>query len=400
MSNRTQTPLLMLVSFATVLSCAIEAAAQAVQPPAEGAAAAPAAATTADDPMRALLARPEAVTVATIRCTSATTGGCPVTEASHTALKEHFNGTLRTGTASDTPLATAIKGLLSAAGDGVWPADVSHALVHLVWRAAEGQPLRDRWIMAARDGSNVTLSFDRRLFGVKKLAFVFVHLDVEAGGFDAEYRAIVDKKRAVNVEHLLALLKLATMRGAQAAAAPVAVFGAGLLEGIATPSDITAFCVRTAGELGVLGQSIVLDNEGKHWWDATVAVPVNKITLLDYSEEDGAFIPKKVNKQSIYGTLNLYLKPVDLKAGNARWLVPRAILGLGLTGRPGENFLIGASFGIPQVQFFIGSAFANHRTLIPGKDPADGASYTQRYGSRLAYGVNIPVLLAIRQLTP
>ena len=126
---------------------------------------------------------------------------------------------------------------------------------------------------------------------MKKLAFVFVHLDVEAGGLDVEYRAIVDKKRAVNVEHLLALLKLATMRGAQAAAAPVAVFGAGLLEGMAADRRATSPPLRQdrSASWECWGSRSSSTTKASTGGCGTVAVPVNRITLLDYSEEDGAF---------------------------------------------------------------------------------------------------------------
>ncbi len=122
-------------------------------------------------------------------------------------------------------------------------------------------------------------------------------------------------------------------------------------------------------------------------------MPINKITLLEYDEKDGTFTPKTINKQSIYGAISVYPFPVDIKDGKLRWFLPRAMVGIGMTGRPGENFLLAGAFGIKELQLFVGSAFANQRVLKPGTDPANGANYTQRYASRLTYGINVPVVL-------
>jgi hypothetical protein len=100
----------------------------------------------------------------------------------------------------------------------------------------------------------------------------------------------------------------------------------------------------------------------------------------------------------VYGLVNVYPFPVDIKEGNMRWLVPRIIGGLGLTGRPGENFLIGGAWGIPQLQFFVGSGFANQRVPRAGANPASGDNFEQRYASRLTYGINVPVFSALKKL--
>jgi hypothetical protein len=50
------------------------------------------------------------------------------------------------------------------------------------------------------------------------------------------------------------------------------------------------------------------------------------------------------------------------------------------------------------LQFFVGSGFANHNVLKAGADPSVATNYSQRYSSRLTYGINIPVLSAIKQL--
>lgn len=351
--------------------------------------------------LKALLSSPDAMTVAGLQCVSGQPS-CPLTDAAQDEMCRHFNDTLLTGSGTDTPLAATLKDVLK--NPEVWPARTGYAAVHLVREDAES--VRDRWVLAVRRRGTIVLASGRRILGAREMAFVFVHVNVPRAGkttlaelqdkyADLELRAIVKSKLPANVEHLIALLKIT---GAQVRAAQTAgLLGFGTVSDVHVPSDITAFAVRSAPLLPV-GHAVTFDNEGKYFWDVTVGVPVNKMSLLEYSDANGAFAPKVVNKQSVYGMVNLYPWPVDIKSGTARWLMPRAVIGLGLTGRPGDNFLLGGAWGLPQLQFFVGSGFATHRELKAGSDPANGSNYTQKYSSRLTYGINIPVLSALKKV--
>jgi hypothetical protein len=65
----------------------------------------------------------------------------------------------------------------------------------------------------------------------------------------------------------------------------------------------------------------------------------------------------------------------------------------------GDNFLVGGAWGLPQLQFFVGSGFAVHREPKPGTDSTDGMNFTRKYSSRLTYGINIPVLSALKTMS-
>jgi hypothetical protein len=216
---------------------------------------------------------------------------------------------------------------------------------------------------------------------------------------DLEIRAVVKGKLPANLDHLISLLELAALRTEPRAAEPiVGLLGFGLLTGVHLPSDVTAFELR-AEPLAAVGQPATFDDEGRYLWDVTAGVPVNKLSLLEYSDENGTVLPRVVNKQSVYAMVNVYLWPVDIKTGTARWLLPRAVVGLGLTGRPGDNFLVGGAWGLPQLQFFVGSGFAVHRQPKPGTDSTSGMNFTQKYSSRLTYGLNVPVLSALKKVS-
>jgi len=360
--------------------------------------------------------------IAAVSCTTAADDSC-LNKTLLDPIAKNFNAALLGPDGKDSSgLAKAVKAFLDApiqAPDGsktVWDRKAAkYALVHLVKYDAKGAA-HDKWLLATAGKSSVELSESLHIPGAHTIALVFVHLNEVVNVADPKnikvdevlpqvsnisYRAIVEKKLPINVQNLLALLRLsAGILQDKTVQAPVGVVGFGVITHVAVPSDVTVFGVRLSDTSSkLIGQSQKYDNEGKYWWDASVAVPVNKLTLLDYSSDNGGlFTPKTINKQSIYGIINLYPDLVDLKYGNRRWLLPRAIAGIGLTGRPGENFIFGGAWGIQQLQFFVGSAWANHRVLLPGSDPKTGSSYTQRYSSQLSFGINVPVLSAIKKM--
>lgn len=363
-----------------------------------------------NEELKALISSPEARSVAAFRCSSLQTPGCPLNDGNSKVFTDHFDDTLLTGQGATTKLIDELEKMLdtSYGSDALWPATVDYAIVHLVKFSDDGSSHRGRWLLFRRMKGRVQASMGTRIMGSKRVAIVFVHLgqtfpagvtgdDISARYANVEYRAIAKPKLPINVQRLLGLLKIATKtQGAEDKA--VAVLGFGVYDHLPVPCDLTVFGAKIGATPAGYGIPITYDNEGKYFWDASVAVPINKITLLDYDETEDTFTPKVINKQSIYGCIDIYPFPVDIKDGMQRWLVPRAMVGIGMTGRPGENFLLAGAFGIKEFQVFIGSAFANQRVLKPGTDPANGENYTQRYASRLAYGINVPVLAVLKKL--
>jgi hypothetical protein len=418
------------VAYALIVSLMLVGAGAASAAPQQGGAVAQPPSTnnaTSGDPqgdLKAAINSPDARTVAALRCSSEHKG-CPLTDAAATDLARQFDNALLTGSDMPTPLVLSLQKLLSGNydGDAVWPSNAAYVVVHLVRFAADGESHRDRWLLFRRNKGRITASSGTRILGAKQVAVVFIHLgaEVQLARIDAagtrtpvaadlaasesysnvEYRAIAKRKVPVNIQHLIALLRVATKAQAEAAipTKKVGLLGFGLYADVPVPSDLTVFGARFGNVPTGFGKPITYDNEGKYLWDVSVAAPVNKISLLTYDETGDTFTPKVLNKQSIYGTLNVYPFPVDLKEGNLRWIRPRAMVGSGLTGRPGDNFLLAGAFGIKEIQIFVGSGFVNQRILKPGTDPADGANYTERYASRLTYGINVPVLSALKSLT-
>jgi len=364
-----------------------------------------------------LVNSPDSVTVANYQC-AAVDKECPLSSTVKLngadqkvgeVISTNFNATLADGKGQDTLLVTALKAILQGEyrGENVWAKGADNALIYLVRHGVdEKDPVTSRWLLAERGVGGIKITATKRIMGKSRIAFVFVHVnaalntgqDARETYGDVELRAIAKPKLPANVARLINLLRFAA--GLQAAApGRTSLLGYGVFDKVPVPSDLTAFEVRTQPKVIVVGKPETYDNEGRYLWDVSVGVPVNKLTLLDYSDEGNTFVPKTINKQSVYGLINLYPYPVDIKEGKWRYILPRAVAGVGLTGRPGENFFVGGAAGFSWLQFFVGSGFANRRTLIPGRNPMDGTSYEQRYASRLTYGLNIPVSAALKKVT-
>jgi hypothetical protein len=355
-----------------------------------------------------LVNSPKAVLVARYVC-HADVDGCPAKAAAEAIDKpsktDLGSAPLLDGSRADTPFAIAVKQLVAAAAkrDAGGLGTVEHIAVHLLRR--DGDKNKDRWLLATRASGGFRLEHPRRLPGVKRMGVLYLHMDFELDpGQKAEelhglhqYRAIVTAKLPINVQHLMAAFRLATLPKAQSGvlgADKPAALGYGVLEKMDVPSDVVVFGVD-ADKPAMLGSEVKFDNEGKYWWDVSVAVPANKLTLIEFSETNGTYAPRTINKQSIFAAVNIYPIPVDLKEGNLRWFMPRILLGLGLTGRPGDTFLVGGAWGIKELQFFAGSSFAARRVPIAGLPN----QFDQRYTSRLSFGLNVPVFDVVKKMT-
>lgn len=284
--------------------------------------------------------------------------------------------------------------------------------VHIVWfspkqaatggnaavNSGESEPGRDCWFTVDKKASGITVSTTRRIYGESSFGVLFLHLDVfNPDLFDVRYYGMVKRKLPQNVRNLLALLRLATLPvSAQNLKEPISYYGFGYETNVPRTSDITLLPIDAKGSTPrLIGHKVDINNEGKHWWDVSVGVPVTKLTGLEYSQTDGRFNPKEINKQNIFGMFNIFW-PADLEAPLTLKSSFRILLGTGITGRPGDRFFFGGGLGIKELQVFAGSAWATFEQPVM----AGGTQTTaQRYRSRFAMGINIPVLSAIKALS-
>src|SRR5262249_39507605 len=118
---------------------------------------------------------------------------------------------------------------------------------------------------------------------------------------NVHYESAVVKRVPANVANLLDILKIlgyASHGGATCTRIPTAavhIWGAGRIENIGLPSDVTiagygigkddAFKEEDRSKLQI-GAAGAFNDEQLYWWDASIGIPVHKIKDLQYSSSD------------------------------------------------------------------------------------------------------------------
>jgi len=95
------------------------------------------------------------------------------------------------------------------------------------------------------------------------------------------------------------------------------------------------------------------DNEGKYFLDFSVGFPIKKVTDLQYINTSNALVPASVQRQSLFGFVNAYFKPVDIKNTSfSPW--PHFVGGVSLASQPLYNIIVGGAYGPYIANFYFG----------------------------------------------
>ena len=153
------------------------------------------------------------------------------------------------------------------------------------------------------------------------------------------YRIDVTKKPPAPVSNLLSLINFAAQGDEfnKEAPEPIAIWGR-LMDVRYVPSDMVVRLNQT-GDVGNVTQlsQHTYDNEGRYFWDVSIALPVNQLKQIEYTVNAATNQPtvsaKTIDRQKILGMLNLYWPPVDTKGTKLRL---HRIRSLGLPYRAGH----------------------------------------------------------------
>ena len=110
--------------------------------------------------------------------------------------------------------------------------------------------------------------------------------------------------------------------------------------------------------------SHTFDNEGLYHVDFTVAVPIRKIGEISYVSSSNTLVPAKVDKQTTFGVVDYYFKPIDVK-GSGCSLYPHALAGVAINSHPLKRVLIGGGYGPLLAHFYMGLVL-DTQSLPPG----------------------------------
>jgi hypothetical protein len=245
--------------------------------------------------------------------------------------------------------------------------------------------------------------FDTRIMGSKRVVVLLANLNTPAS-WDVKYTVTINQKIPTPLQHLLELAP--TILGGGAPAPPKNIWGARMMLIRYRASDmVVKLTGLTAGPGGrpieqSKEQSKEYDNEGKYHWDISVGLPVQSVRQLQFKSDGNQVVAEAKEKQSVYGFLNLYPIPVDLKSKDF-FTLPHLVIGVPLASKPLQRPFLGLGTGIfkTPVKFniFGGIVFIRERvprTLAEG-DPATAqqleGDLRTRWVRKFMFGINLPV---------
>jgi hypothetical protein len=262
----------------------------------------------------------------------------------------------------------------------------------------KGTGNRQRW-------SNEDFTSLNRIFGVNKIWLLYIHLNRIVGYDQARYDFNIEKKTPTNVSNLFGVASLfiqfpAGQKVAALGSPPHDIWGGGAVNLDYVPSyvNITANFVKykTKGPVTAIDKPRKFTNEGRYWWDFSVAVPVKHISETQFDLTGNTVTAKEVNKQNAFALFNLYPVPVDLNGSNYSW-IPHFVGGIAIAKQPLKKFLLGAGFGPNFANFYVGAVFTEEKTPSTLK-AGDTATTTQlnadlhkHFKPKFSFGFNLPV---------
>jgi hypothetical protein len=356
-------------------------------------------------------------------------------------------------------------------------AEMSYVALHVVnYDSGSGNVLSDAWYLYNRKDRKWSFQkfTGQRIYGSPSILFLFVHLNVAGlapagpvmSGISADvrktfrdfqvvkddtgtvicqqgtqisfqslgkgavadtyanvhYESAVVKRVPANIANLLDILKILSL--AQAAKActqeqsePVNIWGAGKIDNIGLPSDVSIAGYGVGKDTAItddqraklqIGSVGAFNDEQLYWWDASIGIPVTKLKDLEYSTSDNQVVASEVNKQTAYAMFNLMLHPVDLSDPHSNvW--PRLLVGFPLASSPWDRLFAGGGMGIPlkplqYFQFFAGATFNRSKqpaTLSAGQTATNAQLQNDlklQVNPKFTFGINVPVKSVLDKL--
>src|SRR5579859_2277503 len=205
------------------------------------------------------------------------------------------------------------------------------------------------WYVYNGSGAWAQDDFDKnkRIFGAKNIALLYIHLN-RTTSYKVEYDIDVTSKTPANLVHLFdaaSAFLSAKPEAATKAASPQNVFGITDANIAYVPSDlsVTGNFSMSPGDIQPVGDSEVFDNEGKYWWDVSVAVPISKMSQLQFSDTNNTVTAANVDKRTVFAALDLYPFKKDVKNPGFD-LRPYGLVGLGVSSQPLHRILAAAGW--------------------------------------------------------
>ena len=301
--------------------------------------------------------------------------------------------------------------------------DGDYCVVHLIkWKPlsneGKSEPDRELWALFKKDkdkddndvwnpliDSKNKDIFSTRIFGHKRVVVLLVHLNTPAA-WDVKYKVTINRVIPTPIQNVLALAgSIFTVAGADERQTKD-IWGARLMMVRYTSSELIVKlnAVSAVPDGPPIEQSKertnTYVNEGRFHWDVSVGLPVQSVRQLEFKTDGNRVTTAAQGKQSVYGFLNIFLKPQDLK-GDDFLTVPHLVFGVPLATKPLHRPFAGIGTGVYKspIKFniFAGIVFIRERvprTLNEGDvaTPSELESDLRpRWVRKFMFGINIPI---------
>jgi hypothetical protein len=128
-------------------------------------------------------------------------------------------------------------------------------------------------------------------------------------------------------------------------------------------------------------------NEGRYWWNVSVAAPLKSVKTLTYNT--GSLSPQSLDNKAGYAAFDVYFHKVDVTNTSLR-LTPAFFGGPSFTGKFLDRWMVGVSIGAWYVEPFWGYTFLAANLPVNPNDTTNKATYKQ-WTHAPVWGINIPI---------
>ena len=103
-------------------------------------------------------------------------------------------------------------------------------------------------------------------------------------------------------------------------------------------------------------------NEAMQYWDFSFALPVKKVSALQYNSTSNVVTANSINKEDLFVVADYYPIPTDLLASSYSFR-PAIFAGVALQSQPLHSIIAGVSVGLHLVQFYAGALLIKQQQL-------------------------------------
>jgi hypothetical protein len=260
-----------------------------------------------------------------------------------------------------------------------------------------------RWYVY-RDGK---LTPQKRLLGVRRFYFLYVHINRGGAEYVTNYSFTSTQATPVFLQHVYTLASVLTQAQSQEGTLGTNIWGGREFDFSYKTSDIavtsnitnTGPASTPAPKDGAIDAAQTFHNEAGPWVDLTIGYPATNVNTLSFDSTTNGLTPKTIDQRRLFGLLNFYpLKQQrkQLAENNFTWY-PALITGLPLASQPLHKPVVAVGWGLPLLQFYIGSIIA--KQPYPTAGSALTKSACSGWCPQFTFGVNFSVTALKKQVT-